>query len=496
MRFAVSYITKVFLVVASILTLSLGAMFGFMYSREQQFRKEMLNAQLSLLNHQLLDHYDGGIINVQVWERGLDLPFQRLRFSIFDSEGNILYDNKGVEDEDVTDVLALPSVVMANESDDHVGYNVTEVDDGGKDDAPDYYYYATLKEGDLYARTGALGYELELADILQIDKKLVWYAILIYLLVLLVTYLSINKVGKIVRRLSNFAQKAERGEEIYDIEAFPNDEMGKIARNIVLLYVRLQRTMADRDLQAQIALREEQDKATLKKNLTNNINHELKTPISAISLELETLIANKDRLTDAQRDMLIKRCKANSERLLRMVQDILTLNRLDDGSDAIRSEILSLTDVVEEVTDNLAVKAHDAGIEFDVRLPDVMMMKGNSPLLDSIFSNLINNAILYSGADKISIFLQEEDADSYRIIICDNGSGIPEEHLDHIFDRFYRVESGRSRKKGGTGIGLAIVKSAAQFHNGDITIRNLPSGGLEFTLTLAKNLPKDSENEA
>lgn len=496
MRFAVSYITKVFIVVASILTLSLGAIFGFMYSREQQFRKEMLNAQLTLLNHQLLDHYDGGVINIQVWERSLELPFQRLRFSIFDSEGNILYDNKGVEDEDVEEVLSLPSVVMANQAEDHIGYNVTEVDDGGNADAPDYYYYSTLKEGDLYARTGALGFELELSDILNIDKKLIWYAILIYIVVLLVTYFSISKIGKTVKRLSNFAQKAERGEEIYDIEAFPKDEMGKIASNIVLLYVRLQRTMADRDRQAQIALREEQEKATLKKNLTNNINHELKTPISAISLELETLIANKDRLTEAQRDMLINRCKANSERLLRMVQDILTLNRLDDGGDAVRTELLSLTDIVDEVTDSMAVKAHDAGIEFDVRLPDVMMMMGNAPFLESIFANLINNSIAYSGADKISIILQEEDEETYRILIFDNGSGIPEEHLDNIFDRFYRVESGRSRKKGGTGIGLAIVKSAAQFHKGDITVRNLPSGGLEFTLTLAKNLPKDSENEA
>lgn len=491
MRFAVSYVTKVFLVVASILTLSLGAIFAFMYSREQQFRQELLNAQLTLLNHQLLDHYDGGVLNVQVWERSLNLPFQRLRFSIFDSEGNILYDNKGLDVAEEQDVLSLPSVVMAEHSPDNIGFGIREIEDNGDDEQADYYYYATLKEGDLFARTGALGYELELADVLSIDKNLVWYAILIYIAVLLVTYLSINRIGKTVKRLSSFAQKAERGEEIFDTEAFPNDEMGKIARNIVLLYVRLQRTMADRDRQAHLALKEEQEKATLKKNLTNNINHELKTPISAISLELETLQTHKDRISEQQRDMLIARCKANSERLLRMVQDILTLNRLDDGSDAIQLELLSLPEIVEEVVSNMAVKAHDAGISFDVRLPDVMMMKGNAPLLESIFSNLITNSIKYSGADTISIFLQEEDEESYRMIICDNGSGVPEEHINLIFDRFYRVDKGRSRKMGGTGIGLAIVKSAAQFHGGDITVRNLPSGGLEFTLTLAKQLPKD-----
>ncbi len=77
--------------------------------------------------------------------------------------------------------------------------------------------------------------------------------------------------------------------------------------------------------------------------------------------------------------------------------------------------------------------------------------------------------------------------ESYRIIIADDGTGIPEEHFEHLFDRFYRIESGRSRKKGGSGIGLAIVKGAAKFHGGDITVRNIPSGGLEFTLTVSKS---------
>ena len=494
-RIALSYITKVFIVVAAILTLSLGAIFALQYSREQQFRKDLFNVQLTLLNHQLLDHYDGGVLNVQVWERGLNVPFQKLHFSIFDAEGNVLYDNMGQTDVAPDVVQSYPSIKMANSSHNNIGYNTHQFD-SDNDGVQDYYYYATLKQGDIYGRTGALGYELELSEILKIDKWLIWYGIILYVVVLVGTYCSINSVGKTIKRLSRFAQKAEHGDEIYDIEAFPNDELGKIARNIVLLYSRLQRTMADRDLQAEIAMREEQEKAELKKNLTNNINHELKTPISAISLELDTLVTQKDRLTEKQRDMLISRCKANSDRLMRMVKDILTLNRLDDGGSAIQTEILSVTDIIEEVADNLTTKANDAGINIEVNIPDVMMMMGNASFLESIFANLINNSIAYSGADTISIFLLDEDDEHYRILISDNGSGIPEEHLVHIFDRFYRIETGRSRKMGGTGIGLAIVRSAALFHGGDISVKNRPSGGLEFTLVLAKNLPTDNENEA
>ncbi len=490
-RLSLSYVAKMFIVMGAILTFSLGAVFYFQYSREQQFRKELLNAQLTLLNHQLLDHYDGGVMNVQVWERSLNLPFQRLRFSIFDSEGNILYDNQGLEFHKGLDVLAYPSVKMAAQSDDNLGFNINYVDvEGGGD----YYYYAVLKEGDLFARTGALGYELEISEMLNIDKSLIWHALLIYLVAITITFLSINSVGKTIKRLSRFAQRAENGEEIYDVEAFPNNELGKIARNIIILYVRLQRTMKERDRQAEIAMREEQEKAELKKNLTNNINHELKTPVSAISLELDTLVSHKDRLSEQQRDMLINRCKANSDRLLNMVQDILTLNRLDEGGDTIQNELLSLRDILDEVTDNMTLKAQKAGMQIDMRLPEVMMMMGNAPLLESIFSNLINNSIAYSGASVISIFLQAEDDESYRIIVSDNGSGIPEEHLEHLFDRFYRIEKGRSRAKGGTGIGLAIVKSATDYHKGSISVRNLPSGGLEFTIIIAKQLPKDNDD--
>lgn len=479
-RIKISYITKVFLVVAAILTLSEGMFLVFQYKREQKFREDLLNAQLTILNYQLLDHYDGGIVDVETWERTIDLPIQQLQFAIFDGEGTVLYDNTGIGD---VDVLNLKEVRMALDTDDHKGFYVHNNDE---EDDEAFYYYAALNEGDLIARTGALGHEVRLFEFMQIDRSFIWYAAVIYIVILVITYFTINRLGKTIKRLSAFAQKAENGEEIYDIEAFPNNELGKIAHNIVLLYVNLQRTIAERDRQTLIALKEEEEKMRIKRELTNNINHELKTPISAISIELETILTHKDKLNDKQMDMLLSRCKANTDRLMNMVQDILTLNRLDDGADAIQKEYLSLRDIIDDVLSNLENKALAAGIDYDINLPETMMMLGNAPLLESIFANLLNNAINYSGASVFSIFLQEEDDKSYRIIIGDNGSGIPEEHLEHLFERFYRIEKGRERKKGGTGIGLAIVRSAALFHGGDISVRNLPSGGLEFTLTLSK----------
>lgn len=466
----------------AILTLCEIAFLAFQFNREQRYRQDMLNAQLTILNYQLLDHYDGGVVNVELWERTIDLPIQELQLAIFDSKGNVIYDNSGIE---IGNPLELSEIKMANESADHRGFYLHNNDEVDNDE---FYYYAALKEGDLFARTGALGHDVGLAEFMQIDRTFLWYALLIYVLIIGIAWYACSRIGATITRLSEFAQAAEKGEEIYDTKVFPRNELGMIAHNIVLIYVRWQRTMAERDRQAALALKEEEEKAKLKRELTNNINHELKTPVSAISLELETILTHRDKLSDEKLNFLLGRVKANSDRLLDMIKDILALNRLDEGAENIKRELLSLRDIVDDVTDNLLLKAEDAGIGFEINLPDTMMMLGNAPLLESIFNNLINNSILYSGGSTISIFLQEETEKSYRIIICDDGIGVGEEHLEHLFDRFYRLETGRSRKKGGSGIGLAIVKSAAKFHGGDISVRNNPAGGLEFTLTLAKSM--------
>lgn len=481
-RLKISYSTRLFILIVAILTICEVAFLAFQFSREQRYREEMLNAQLTILNYQLLDHYEGGLVDVETWERTIDLPIQMLQLAIFDTEGNMIYDNTGIGP--IDNPLELTEIKMAIESDDHKGFFVHNNDE---EDNDDFFYYAALREGDLIARTGALGHDVGLADFMKIDRSFIWYAFLIYILITAIAYYATSRMGNAIKRLNEFAEKAEKGEEIYDTEAFPRNELGNIAHSIVLIYVRWQRTVNERDQKAKLALKEEKEKAKLKRELTNNINHELKTPVSAISLELETILTHKDKLTDAQRDMLLSRCKANSDRLLKMIQDILTLNRLDDGAENIQREHLSLRDIVDECVDTLLPKAENVGIAFDINLPETMMMIGNGPLLESIFNNLINNAILYSGGSTISIFLQEEDEQSYRIIIGDDGVGIGEEHLSHLFDRFYRIESGRSRKSGGTGIGLAIVKRSAVFHGGDITVRNLPTGGLEYTLTLSKS---------
>lgn len=109
-------------------------------------------------------------------------------------------------------------------------------------------------------------------------------------------------------------------------------------------------------------------------------------------------------------------------------------------------------------------------------------MTGNRSLLSSLFRNLIDNAIAYSGGDRIKLEIGSHNAESVTLTVADNGCGVAEEHLPRLFERFYRVDKGRSRKEGGTGLGLSIVKNAVLLHKGTISVENQPTGGLKFII--------------
>lgn len=223
-----------------------------------------------------------------------------------------------------------------------------------------------------------------------------------------------------------------------------------------------------------------------KRQLTQNVSHELKTPVSAILGYTESLMSNPD-LDVAKQRLFIERTYNQSKRLSALLQDISTLNRLDDSRKLYEKEMIDVVGVILDVVSDNAESALRHGVTVEKRLPPDLILNGNRSLLYSIFRNLLDNAIAYAGDGvTVRISVMHADPQYYYFSFADNGTGIPEEHLDRIFERFYRVDKGRSRKIGGTGLGLAIVKNAVLFHKGEISVRNSPTGGAEFLFSLRR----------
>ncbi|WP_373824858.1 sensor histidine kinase, partial [Bacteroides heparinolyticus] len=243
------------------------------------------------------------------------------------------------------------------------------------------------------------------------------------------------------------------------------------------------------DLSFEISINDisqEEEQIRLKRQLTQNIAHELKTPVSSIQAYLETIVDNEN-LPDGKRQLFLERCYAQSNRLSRLLRDISALTRMDEATNMIEMERVDISLLVANIVNEVSLELEEKQITVVNSLKHRIQVRGNYSLLYSIFRNLMDNAIAYAGTNiHIHISCFREDEHFYYFSFADTGIGVPIEHLSRLFERFYRVDKGRSRKLGGTGLGLAIVKNAVIIHGGTISAKNNSGGGLEFIFTLAK----------
>ena len=401
---------------------------GFQYVREKQYKTHFVNSQLQLYNRHLQAVIEeGGAYEeyISVHER----PFEGLRVSVIALTGKVVYDNMLPADS-LDNHRLRPEVAEALRK--GVGYHIGRQ---SASDGREYFYSATRGERCI-VRT-AIPYSAPLRELLKPDRTFISIMIALSLAISILAYFITRRIGKSVERIK-------------DIEA-------------------------------------EQEKTRLKRQLTNNINHELKTPVASMQVCLETLLSGIN-LSDDKRQELIERCYANNERLRRLLSDVSLITRMEDGNALIEREPVDITALIADIASELTIMPEGERLTLHTDITAPIIVEGNLSLIASIFRNLTENAIAYSEGKNIYVSLLESTPAEYRIRFEDDGRGVEEKQLTRLFERFYRVDKGRSRQKGGTGLGLSIVKHAVQFHGGTITATNRPGGGLRFDFSLRRQV--------
>ena len=471
-----TYHKRLFLILLIFTWTMMLSFIGFQYYREKQYRSEVLNAQLQVYNRQLISTIENNL-SYEDYIASHENPFDELRISVIDLSGKVIYDNT-LPHSTLDNHIDRPEVAQAVK--DGSGYRIGRY---SASDGREYFYSATRGE-QVVVRT-AIPYNASLRGLLKTDWSFLGILIAICIAMNIVGYFVTRRLGMNIERLNRFAAKAEKGESFDEAEQFSSDELGSISNHIVKLYGQWQQTIKDRDIAHESALRQEQEKIRIKRQLTNNINHELKTPVASIQVCLETLLSGID-ISDEKRQELIERCYTHNERLRKLLGEVSLITRMEDGSQLISREPVDINNIIDEIGDELEIMPEEERFTLHIDFDEQVVVNGNLSLIGSIFRNLTENTLAYSGGKNIYISLAENNDDYCRILFEDDGCGVDGKQLSRLFERFYRVDKGRSRQMGGTGLGLSIVKHAVQFHGGVITVENRPTGGLRFDFTLNK----------
>lgn len=458
---------RLYLGIIAIFLLFAVAFMAFQQNREKQFKINALELRLQLFNKQIAEVAGYRSVETKAIENYLKTHTKReLRITLIRPNGKVVFDNAITNFRSLSNHQNRPEVRQALKN----GYG-SVVERQSTTIHQEYFYSATyFPHQELIVRS-ALPYSNDLISSLQADFHYVWFTLVVFLLLTLVLYRFVRRLDRNIENLKIFAERADsdvpiRIEELAD---FPNDELGEIAERIIKIYKRLKSTRQEQDI--------------LKKELTQNISHELKTPVASIQGYLETIL-NNPQVTKENQDDFLRRCYAQTERLSSLLHDIAMLNRLEDATNIQEKTDINVASVIHEIKEDALLRLEEKKMEVLLMLPEQIIIHAANEHIHSIFRNLFDNAIAYAGIGTTITLSAERSEAGWQFIFADNGQGVEHKHLSRIFERFYRIDKGRSRKLGGTGLGLAIVKNTVLAYGGHIEAQHNEPQGLKFVFTL------------
>lgn len=326
---------------------------------------------------------------------------------------------------------------------------------------------------------GMLGAILTLLFTKSFSDALIICLVLASTTYILTNYLINRFINRKIKLIYKFIHqtKASKREEFFKKTILPQQSIDEVGEDVLL--------WADQR-KAEMEKLERND--VFRKEFLQNLSHEFKTPAFAIQGYLETLLAGAMDIPDVNKKFLNKAFN-NTERLINLISDLDEITKLESGDEQIHFQNFIIQDLILEVFESLSFKADGKKIRCFIKkgCEQPLFVEADKEKILQVLINLVDNAIKYGNPEgKVEASIYKTDDKNILIEISDDGSGISEEHLPRIFERFYRTDYGRSRNIGGSGLGLAICKHIIEAHGQIIHSRSKPSIGSTFGFTLKK----------
>ncbi len=477
-----SYQIRLFIPMVILLWIAIIGLVCVQYYRERAFKQAVVVSDINLINNRIIDMHNRNL-NISHFLDFIDIYYSSsvirdLSVSLYDGKTHEYIDGKGIP-------VPLPENLNIKEE----ALSGNEINRLFKTDSlavskdMSYYFRTEYSPDSMLIVLTMLPYNEAVVKATSVDNY-VWLVIMVVLIfVSLIAYLSTRHMTKNLLILRDFARRAAEDRNFVTYEVFPDDELGDISRQIVEIYNTRNMAVLSREHEHNIAISAIEERERLKRQLTNNISHELKTPVGIIKGYIDTIIESPD-MDEAARRHFITKAQAQVNRLCDLLNDLSSITRLEDAGASITTEKVNFHELVDSLANEIQESGISNGMTFSWDVPENCFVNINKNLVTAAMLNLVKNAAAYSKGTEIGLKCIGLSNNFYSFIFYDNGVGVAEEHLNHLFERFFRIDSGRSRKTGGTGLGLPIVKSTINLFGGAITVTNREEGGLQFTFTL------------